>query len=447
MSLLCLLMLYQSVALPEVRGTWLTTTSNDAISNPLNTATTMRRLREIGLNTVYVEVWKDGYTEFPSETMREAIGVPLRVNASPSGAVQRDLLQETLIEAHRNQLTYIAWFEYGFIAAYKDSYNHLRTRKDWLSRDRDGNVVAKNGFVWLNPIHPDAQSLILGIVLDAVRKYDLDGIQFDDRIVWPYIDMGYDEFTVALYAREHGGKAPPTDPRDPEWMQWRQRKVEDFSKRLVTEVKKTAGRNFIVSLSPGPHPWALENYLIDWPSWGSWTSAPSWDEFVPQVYRLSYEDFARDWHGQVGFAGPRRKNLIAGIRLTGDGPDAKRGDIEKYVKLTRQTFSLGHSWWYSKGVLDLFSSEISKVYDVAKLGQASHPRLGVNWRPLPIKAVKVAVGQWVATLPVGRYRAVAQKEGVWHEIKTFEAKRFGKVSVQINADAVEFLVSRKKFNK
>jgi uncharacterized lipoprotein YddW (UPF0748 family) len=48
--------------LQEVRGTWLTTTANDAIATPARTAATMRRLREIGINTVYVEVWKNGYT-------------------------------------------------------------------------------------------------------------------------------------------------------------------------------------------------------------------------------------------------------------------------------------------------------------------------------------------------------------------------------------------------
>ena len=40
---------------PEVRGTWLTTTANDALTTPAQTANTMKRLREIGLNTVYVE--------------------------------------------------------------------------------------------------------------------------------------------------------------------------------------------------------------------------------------------------------------------------------------------------------------------------------------------------------------------------------------------------------
>ena len=53
----------------------------------------------------------------------------------------------------------------------------------------------RNQFVWLNPLHPDAQELLIGIVVEAVKKYDLDGVQLDDRIVWPSLEMGYDDFT------------------------------------------------------------------------------------------------------------------------------------------------------------------------------------------------------------------------------------------------------------
>ena len=60
----------------EVRGTWLTATANDAIAGPANTALTMRRLNEIGLSTDYVEVWKNGETEFPSAVLARVIGAP-----------------------------------------------------------------------------------------------------------------------------------------------------------------------------------------------------------------------------------------------------------------------------------------------------------------------------------------------------------------------------------
>ncbi|MFN9968440.1 MAG: family 10 glycosylhydrolase, partial [Phycisphaerae bacterium] len=135
----------------EVRGTWVTPTAHTAIASPANTAETMTKLRAIGLNTVYVETWKNGYTQYPSEALKKVIGVDRRPNLMPQDPSDtpeqlkkpaRDLLDETLIEAHRNQLIYIGWFEFGFMAAHSSTQNHLRKMKpEWMSRDIKGNEV------------------------------------------------------------------------------------------------------------------------------------------------------------------------------------------------------------------------------------------------------------------------------------------------------------------
>jgi uncharacterized lipoprotein YddW (UPF0748 family) len=431
-------------AAPEVRGTWLTTTANEAISSPANTAASMKRLREMGLNTVYVECWKDGHTEFPSKVMEREIGIPMRVSPSPSGAIQRDLLAETSIEAHRNQLIHIAWFEYGFMAAHAGSRNKLRARKDWLSLDQKGGEVAKNGFVWMNPLHPDAQNLLLGIVKEAIRNYDLDGIQLDDRIVWPYIDMGYDDYTKNLYAKENGGQMPPENPRDPKWVAWRMAKVEAFSKRFVKEIREVAGPDFIISLSPGPHPWARENYLIDWPSWSRWQGIPTWDEYIPQVYRFNYKSFAAEWQRQVASMGARNKDLIAGIRLSGDGPDTPKGETALHAQLPRTTQSAGHCWWYSKAVLGTHAKEITDFYDVAEQGHAPHPRFGAHWRPAPVVAKQDSKGKWTARLPKGKWRAISKTDGRWRVFLNLKLDRAETVSLSHSAEAVEFLVDRRR---
>ena len=136
-------------ATTEVRGTWLTTTANTAIATPADTEASMRKLKDIGINTVYVESWKNGYTQFPSEVLQRTIGMrqrPATIAQDPGDKLDsrpqnpRDLVQETLIEAHRNGLIYISWFEYGFMAAHKETMNHLRRQKpEWLSRDVHGS--------------------------------------------------------------------------------------------------------------------------------------------------------------------------------------------------------------------------------------------------------------------------------------------------------------------
>lgn len=442
----------------EVRGTWVTTTANTAIATPANSAATMRTLREIGLNTVYVETWKNGYTQYPSEALRRVIGVDRRPNLMPQDPSDtpeqlkrpaRDLLDETLIEAHRNQLLYIGWFEFGFMAAHASTDNHLRRMKpEWLSRDIKGNEVAKNGFVWMNPLHPEARRFLLDIVLEAVDKYDMDGVQLDDRIVWPYFDMGYDDYTRKAYAAEHNGKEPPADPKDPEWTRWRIEKVNEYSKMFVQEIRaKRPGLQ--ISLSPAVYPWCLEFYLLEWPKWAAWTKSdalsppaaglpsdwpgagqtPRWDEYIPQVYRFSYDAFEKTWLDQVKYMNQlgagRLKDLIAGIRLVGEGKDSTWDDLRKSIELVRKTGGGGHVHWFSRGVLDVFPEQLTKFYNVKSRGHAPNPYFPSDWRPAPIAlrksepAADAAEQRWVTdALPAGNYRIIARRDGVWRTVGT-----------------------------
>jgi uncharacterized lipoprotein YddW (UPF0748 family) len=362
-------------ALQEVRGTWLTTTANDAIATPARTAATMRRLREIGINTVYVEVWKNGYTQFPSKVLERSIGVAQRPVAalqdpsdgpSKAAAPARDLLQETLTEAHNNGLRYVAWFEYGFMAAHGSTHNHLRRLKpEWLSRDAQGNEVAPNGFVWLNPLHPQARRLLQDLMLEAIKTYDLDGVQLDDRIVWPYVTMGYDDFTRGVYAAEHNGRQPPADARDAAWMRWRANKLNALAAELVAELR-AAKPGLTVSMSPAVYPWSYEHYLLEWPQWARWPAAARFTELVPQAYRHSYAAFEATWLQQIAAlraAGAYRpRELLAGIRVVGDGADSSWAQLRDSILLTRREGNGGHVLWFSRGVLDLYPAELAAFY-------------------------------------------------------------------------------------
>jgi hypothetical protein len=440
---------------PEVRGTWITTTANTAISTPENTARTMRRLREIGLNTVYVEVWKNGYTQFPSEVMQKFVGVrqrPIGEHQDPSdGAEQsksapRDLLQETLIEAHRNGLITIAWFEYGFMAAHQSTMPHLRRMKpELLSRDINGSEIAPNGFVWLNPLHPEARKLLLDIVLEAVDKYDLDGIQLDDRIVWPYINMGYDEYTQKVYAREHNGVAPPRDHKDAAWMRWRAEKVNEYARQFVQEIRARRP-GLLISLSPAVYPWSWENYLLEWPQWAAWsekdrnTSAavsdrakkitPRWDEFIPQAYRFSYDAFEKTWFEQNEFiktlGANRQRDLIAGIRIVGDGKDSSWQQLRDSILLTRKMNNGGHVLWFSRGVLDLYPAELTDFYG----GQVASPQFSARWRepslPLfraPGLSPQAGTSVWFyPDMPPGDFRLIGFDGKTWQYLNDSTAE-------------------------
>lgn len=435
----------------EVRGTWVTTTANTAIATPADTHTSMQRLREMGLNTVYVEVWKNGYTQFPSETLEALIGVERRPHLMPGheaypteqlGGQPRDLLEETLIAAHRNQLIYIGWFEYGFMAAYKETDNHLREQyPEWMTTTLDGSLVSdQNPFVWMNPMRPECQDFLLGLVLEAVDKYDLDGVQLDDRIAWP-VTMGYDDYTKAVYAEEHNGAEPPADPRDPDWIAWRAGKVTEFAERFYRELKRRRP-NLLVSISPAVYPWSLNNYNCDWKTWND---RGLMDEYVPQVYRMNYETFVPTWEDQVQAAGDRVDRLIAGLRIVGDGPDTTWPDVVKEIELVRAAGAGGHVHWFSRGVLETYAAEFAAFYDVPTQGRSANPLLPADWRPAPIVGEQSEGGGWsVQVAESGRYRVIARSGTVWRvvESRSFDA---GVTTLHVDhAEAVELLVDRRE---
>jgi uncharacterized lipoprotein YddW (UPF0748 family) len=432
---------------PEVRGVWVTTTANDAIANAKNTGETMKRLREIGINTVYVETWKNGYTQFPSAVLKKVIGVdrrPALMKSDPSDTPEtirtegRDLLEETLIEAHRNGLIYVAWFEYGFMAAHKDTDNHLRRMyPQWLSRDIKGNEVAPNGFVWMNPLHPEPRKFLIDLVVEAAKNYDLDGVQLDDRIVWPYINMGYDDFTKAAYAKENAGKEPPADHKDAMWMRWRADKVNEYAK-MFTQTVRSEVPGVQISLSPAVYPWCFDNYLLEWPKWASWTKAdalklgdfekatqttPHWDEYIPQNYRYNYPAFEATWKDQVKhmneLGGGKVNDLLAGIMSTGSEPKPVAwDDLRKAVEYTRASGAGGHVWWFSKGTLDVYPEQTKALYN----GWIESPRFPAGWREPSVKFTRDETEtytkdgnlRWLtSTMKPGRYRTIIHDGTRW----------------------------------
>ena len=56
------------------------------------------------------------------------------------------------------------------------------SRPEWAARDKNGAILTKNGFEWMNAIHPEVQQFLLDMVQEVIRSYDVDGIQGDDRL-------------------------------------------------------------------------------------------------------------------------------------------------------------------------------------------------------------------------------------------------------------------------
>ncbi|MGK7888953.1 MAG: glycoside hydrolase family 10 protein [Leptolyngbyaceae cyanobacterium] len=268
----------------ELRGVWLTNIDSSVLFSKHEVRYGLHRLAQLNFNTLYPTVWNWGYTLYPSAIAQSAWGEAVDPHI---GMQDRDLLQELVDESHQLGLSIMPWFEFGLMTP---SYSELaRRHPSWLSQRQDGRTVVMQGRhprKWLNPLHPEVQRLIVGMITEVVQRYEVDGIQLDDHFGMP-VELGYDPYTVAHYRDTHGGQDPPTDVNDPAWVQWRADIVTQLMGQIVTAVR-AINPDCHISLSPNPQPFARDKFLQDWEQW---QRLGYLDDLIIQVYRGGMESF------------------------------------------------------------------------------------------------------------------------------------------------------------
>jgi uncharacterized lipoprotein YddW (UPF0748 family) len=301
-----------------------------------------------GINTLFVVVWNRGATVYPSPLMEREFGV--RCDPRYEG---RDALQEIITAAHARGLRVFAWFEFGFASSYgeADGGRILRARPHWAARDSAGSIVSKNNFQWMNAFHPEVQEFMLALMREVVDNYAVDGIQGDDRLPANPSTAGYDDWTTALYAKQHNGRRPPADYRDANWIKWRANRLNQFAARMYRELK-AAEPSLVVASAPSIFPWSEQEYLQDWPTW---LAEGSVDVVSPQIYRDSIESYQHELTkiatSQV--APDKRARVFPGILLrTADGFQAADDMLEKMISENRRQGFAGEILFYDAAVTE-----------------------------------------------------------------------------------------------
>jgi uncharacterized lipoprotein YddW (UPF0748 family) len=269
-----------------VRGVWLTNVDSEVLNSRENIVEAVNLLDELGFNSIFVVTWNKAMTSYPSKIMKDLTGV--EIDTLFTG---RDPLKELIDEAHSKKIKVIAWFEFGFSSSYQeDGGNILKNKPEWASRTKDGELVQKNGFEWMNGFNPDVQEFMLSLIMEVVENYDIDGIQGDDRLPAMPSEAGYEEYTMELYREQHRGKNPPKYEKDYSWIKWRSGLLNKFMNRIYTSVKEVKP-DIIVSMAPSIYPWSEEEYLQDWPTWVN----RGWVELIlPQLYRYDIKSYRKE---------------------------------------------------------------------------------------------------------------------------------------------------------
>lgn len=225
----------------EFRGVWVASVANiDWPSKPgLTTQQQQLELLEIldraaalRLNAVVFQVRPaaDALYDSPLEPWSEYLTGKMGQAPSP----YYDPLAFAVTEAHRRGLELHAWFN-PYRA--RDENSRSAASPTHISRARPELVKRYGGFLWMDPGEAAVQQRSLDVILDVVRRYDVDGVHIDDYF-YPYRvpgkdGRGYlqfpDDASWARYQRS-GGKLSRDD--------WRRDNVDRFVERLYTSVKK-----------------------------------------------------------------------------------------------------------------------------------------------------------------------------------------------------------------
>ncbi len=363
----------------ELRAVKITNVDSQVMFEDERIAEAMDFLASVGINTIVPVVWNSNsangdYPLYPSAVFERYFGTSIHPRFAG-----RDVLERIVIEAHRNGMEVLPWFEMGFSTSYSQNGGHiLQKYPDWALRDKTGKLVVKNGFDWMSNIHPGPQALIREMTEEVVINYDVDGIEYSDRIpAMPY-EGGYEPYTVALYQKEHGGVNPPDDSKDPAWLRWRADKLNAWF-RSVREVVKKHGAHVTVAASPSLYPWAYAEYLQDSPTWMKDGIA---DEVIPQLYRYNLNDYAKELNLSLPYYSSYHSKYYAGVLMKVGSYLISAEYLLKLIETNRAKGVMGEVYFFYEG----FRTQNNALGNLLKETAYSKPALipmrsGTVFRP------------------------------------------------------------------
>ena len=330
-----------------IKGVWVTNVASTALNSLENIKATVQTCKKSAMTDIFVVVWNKGRTLYPSEIMKNEFGIPIMAEFAG-----RDPLLEMITEAHKEKIKVHAWFEYGFSSSNTNIPGNdviLDKYPAWAARDVNKAIlVSSGGFKWMNGIHPDVQKFMTSLVLEVVKKYEIDGVQGDDRLPAMPVKGGYDDYTVQLYKTEHAGAAPPANENTAEWIDWRTNKLTNYFGDLYKAVKAVKP-NVVVSSAPSVSPWGKQNYLQDWPTW---LDKKYCDYVIPQIYRYDFPSYSATLKSQITAiknSGDKNK-LYAGVLIQSGTWNASNLYVGQMVNENRANGVGGECFFFFEGL-------------------------------------------------------------------------------------------------
>jgi uncharacterized lipoprotein YddW (UPF0748 family) len=267
-----------------------------------------------------------------------------------------DPLAFAVEEAHKRGLELHAWFN-PFRARYFAAKSPVSSNH--ISKTRPAMVRQYGKQLWLDPGMLSVQDYSRDVILDVVRRYDIDGVHIDDYF-YPYVEKDSngndipfpDENTYALY-KAKGGKLSKED--------WRRENINNFVKNLYSAIHRE--KNWVkFGISPFGiwRPDAtlsirgMDAYERLFADSKKWINLGWCDYFAPQLYwsidaqGQSFPILLKWWSEQNS----RRRVLVCGINTTRVGNQWQASEIINQINISRKNGAHGHIHWNASALVN-----------------------------------------------------------------------------------------------
>ena len=332
--------------------------------------------RGAGLNAIVLQVRPQCDAIYPSRLEPWSEYLSGRMGEPP--APLYDPLAFAVEQAHARGLELHAWF---------NPYRALHTSAarpaadSHVSRRRPDLALPYGKHVWLDPGEREGQDYSVSVVLDVVRRYDIDGVHFDDYF-YPYKEKDEagreipfpDERSWRRYVAA-GGRLARDD--------WRRSNVDQFIRRTAAEVKRVKPHvKFGVSpfgiWRPGhpPQVKGFDAYAELYADSLKWLREGWVDYLSPQLYwpikpeAQSYTALLDWWLAQ----NVRRRHIWPGNAAyrVGSNPNYPATEIIEQVRATRaRAGATGNIYFSAKSL----TQNLGGLSDLLKTGPYAEPAL------------------------------------------------------------------------
>ncbi|MBI3911827.1 MAG: family 10 glycosylhydrolase [Armatimonadetes bacterium] len=281
----------------ELRGVWFhfySVQDWDAI---------MRRLRDHGFNAIFARMGRGGNVTYPSDYL------PRDAWAEKANT---DEMCRAIEAAHRYGIQFHAWRVNFHVRSAPRSWYERLAAEDRLVRDPQGNQT-----FWANPGDPRNTELEFNVMLEMVRKYDVDGIHFD-YIRYPddpHYDFDYGPVSRREFEKSRGQAVANwpenviSGPLKTAYEDWERQNINHLVQRVYTATKRLKPWVQVSAAVWRNHRRYRAAVKQDWPLWVE----QGWLDFVvPMDYTPDPETFTAAVEAQVALTRGRIP-LLAGI--------------------------------------------------------------------------------------------------------------------------------------